>query len=145
MLLSDADFGIVDLRVNKGKADFPNSGEVGRIQLKHQGALDDAWLPLAEESSGTQMLFEMGFHALHVLEWGGVIVVDELEASLHPMLGERLVHLFNDPRTNPNNAQLIFTTHDTNLLGTTIGEPALRRDQVWLTEKSLRGRPHFIL
>ena len=59
----------------------------------------------------------------------------ELEASLHPALAQQIVRQFNDPVSNARNAQLIFTTHDTNLLGTTLGEPALRRDQVWLTEK----------
>jgi hypothetical protein len=49
------------------------------------------------------------------------------------------VRQFNDPATNPRNAQLIFTTHDTNLLGTTDGDPVLRRDQVWLTEKDGEG------
>ena len=66
-------------------------------------------------------------------------MIDELEASLHPSLAQHIVQLFNDPESNPMNAQLIFTTHDTNLLGTTVGEPALRRDQVWLTEKNGEG------
>ena len=47
--------------------------------------------------------------------------------------------MFNDPDTNSLNGQLIFTTHDTDLLGTVLGEPALRRDQVWLTEKNTEG------
>jgi len=66
-------------------------------------------------------------------------VIDELERSLHPLLASRLVQLFNDPTTNPKHAQLLFSTHDTNLLGTTLGEPVLRRDQVWLTEKDPQG------
>jgi AAA15 family ATPase/GTPase len=65
--------------------------------------------------------------------------VDELDASLHPILAQEVVRQFNDPATNPHNAQLIFTTHDANLLGTILGEPALRRDQVWLTEKDNDG------
>ena len=56
-----------------------------------------------------------------------------------PLLAQHIVRQFNDPVTNPRNAQLIFTTHDTNLLGTSVGEPALRRDQVWLTEKDNEG------
>jgi AAA15 family ATPase/GTPase len=58
---------------------------------------------------------------------------------LHPSLARQIVLQFNDPAANPKNAQIIFTTHDTNLLGTTVGEPALRRDQVWLTEKDPEG------
>lgn len=62
---------------------------------------------------------------------GGLLVVDELDAKLHPILTRRLVQLFNNPETNPNQAQLIFATHDTNLLSTEI----FRRDQIWFAEK----------
>jgi hypothetical protein len=55
------------------------------------------------------------------------------------LLALQIVRYMNDPDSNPNNAQLLFATHDTNLLGTTVGEPALRRDQVWLTEKDDTG------
>jgi AAA15 family ATPase/GTPase len=85
------------------------------------------------------MVFEIGLPILEALQSGRVVVVDELESSLHPLLAGRIVRLFNDPATNPLNGQLIFTTHDTDLLGTVLGEPALRRDQVWLTEKDSEG------
>lgn len=65
--------------------------------------------------------------------------MDELESSLHPALALRIVGMFNDPKQNPRGAQLMFATHDTNLLGTLVGEPALRRDQVWFTEKDGDG------
>ena len=138
-LLSDADFGIVDMRVNKADSSNASRRRHRRIQLRHQSGSDDAWLSLDEESRGTQMLFNMGWHILEALRVGGVVVIDELESSLHPILAQRIVRLFNDPSTNRSNAQLIFTTHDANLLGNTIGEPALRRDQVWLTEKDSEG------
>jgi AAA15 family ATPase/GTPase len=76
---------------------------------------------------------------LDALRSGGLLVIDELEASLHPLLGLHIVKRFNDPTSNPRNAQLLFTTHDTNLLGTTLRQPALRRDQVWFTEKDEGG------
>lgn len=70
-----------------------------------------------------------------------MLLVDELEASLHPLLALKVLDLFHDVATNPKNAQLLFTTHDTNLLGTLPGgKPALRRDQVWLTEKDDQGQ-----
>ena len=56
-----------------------------------------------------------------------------------PLAGAPTVRQFNDPLLNPHNAQLIFTTHDTNLVGTVVGEPVLRRDQIWLTEKDEQG------
>jgi AAA15 family ATPase/GTPase len=51
--------------------------------------------------------------------------------------------LFQDPTSNPNGAQLLFTTHDTNLLGTVLGDAPLRRDQVWFTEKDSGGATHL--
>jgi uncharacterized protein len=110
-----------------------------RISLKHQSESDDAWLPFEEESRGTRTLFRMALPILQAIQEGGTLLVDELEASLHPTLAQQIVRQFNDPATNPRNAQLIFATQDTNLLGTTVGQPALRRHQVWLTEKNSEG------
>ncbi|WP_445636928.1 ATP-binding protein [Nostoc sp. DSM 114161] len=84
-----------------------------------------------DESDGTQRLFEMAGLWLYVLQDGEVLLVDELDRSLHPVLSKALLKMFNDPEINKNNAQLIFTTHDTILLDAEI----LRRDQVWFTEK----------
>ena len=89
---------------------------------------------------GTRTLFTNALPILKAIQDGSTLLIDELEASLHPSLAQQIVRQFNDPVTNPNNAQLIFTTHDTNLLGTTLGEPALRRDQVWLTEKDAEAQ-----
>jgi uncharacterized protein len=138
-LLRNADFGIVDLRVRESEPGEGARRKARNVQLKHQSDSDDAWLPLEEESSGTQTVFRLGWPILDTLRSGGLIIVDELESSLHPVLAQKLVRLFNEPSTNPHNAQLIFTTHDTNLLGTTLGEPVIRRDQVWLTEKNNEG------
>ena len=88
---------------------------------------------------GTQMLFHLAGPVFDTLARGGLLVVDELESSLHPLLARHLLHLFQQPDTNPRHAQLLFSTHDTQLLGTTLGEPALRRDQVWLAEKEPDG------
>jgi hypothetical protein len=60
-----------------------------------------------------------------------VLFVDELDARLHPLMTCAIINLFNDKKTNPHNAQLIFTTHDTNLLA----NHTFRRDQIWFTEK----------
>ena len=139
-LLRNADLGIVDLRVEKSEPiEKPRRLPRIRFQLKHQCDTDDAWLPLDQESKGTRTLFRFAYPLLEAIRSGGVLLCDELEASLHPSLAQQIVRQFNDPKTNPHNAQLIFTTHDTNLLGTTFGEPALRRDQVWLTEKDNQG------
>lgn len=87
------------------------------------------------ESQGTQRLFILARPLLQVLRGGGVIVIDEIDARLHPLLTRTIVRLFNSRETNPRNAQLLFTTHDTNLLDARL----LRRDQIWFVEKSQRG------
>ena len=84
-----------------------------------------------QESAGTNKIIDLSGPLFKSLITGGLLVVDELDAKLHPILTRQLVMLFNDPETNPNNAQLIFATHDTNLLSTEI----FRRDQIWFTEK----------
>lgn len=139
-LLRSADIGIVDVKLARSEADDPHR-RIRRpsFQLKHQTGTEDAWLPLNEESKGTQTLFRMGLPIIQAIKQGGVLLIDELESSLHPALAQNIVRQFNDPVSNPENAQIIFTTHDTNLLGTTMGEAALRRDQIWLTEKDTEG------
>jgi uncharacterized protein len=92
-----------------------------------------------EESAGTEKLVYIAGPVLDSLANGRVMVVDELEAHLHPILSLALVRLFNSLETNPKRAQLAFTTHDTNLLDNTL----LRRDQVWFTEKDSRGASHL--
>ena len=87
------------------------------------------------ESSGTNKLFDFAGPIFDTLHNGGVLIVDELDAKLHPLMTQAIIRLFNDPTTNPNNAQLIFATHDTNLL--TYG--GFRRDQIYFTEKDQYG------
>jgi hypothetical protein len=133
-LLRASDLGIEDVKIAEPSDRGP------RVLIKHKGSDDArAWLPLEQESQGTQALFRVAPRVIDTLRDGGLLVVDELEASLHPLLGLHLVRLFNDPSTNPRHAQLVFSTHDTNLLGTMYGSPPLRRDQVWLTEKDEQG------
>lgn len=85
----------------------------------------------AHESTGTQKIFNLATPWLRSLARGSVVFIDELEASLHPLLTRFFVQMFNSPVFNPKNAQLVFVTHDTNLL--THG--GFRRDQIWLCEK----------
>ncbi|UOQ80996.1 AAA family ATPase [Hymenobacter sp. 5414T-23] len=88
-----------------------------------------------DESAGTQKFFAFTGPLLDVLASGAVLMVDELDSRLHPSLVCKIVRLFNSDKTNPNNAQLLFNTHDTNLLSA--GE--FRRDQIWFTEKDHYG------
>lgn len=88
-----------------------------------------------DESSGTRKFFALTGPILDVLENGHILVVDELDSRLHPNLVCKIVSLFNSAELNKNNAQLIFNTHDTNLLHSGL----FRRDQVWFTEKNKLG------
>lgn len=88
-----------------------------------------------DESSGTKKFFALTGPILDVLENGYTLVVDELDSKLHPNLVCKIVSLFNSKDLNQKNAQLIFNTHDTNLLNSGL----FRRDQVWFTEKNKFG------
>lgn len=90
---------------------------------------------LKEESQGTQKLFAYAGPWLDVLAKGKVLIVDELDTSLHPLLMRHLVGLFHNSEANSKNAQLVVTTHDTTLLDSDI----YRRDQIWFAEKDQSG------
>lgn len=83
------------------------------------------------ESSGTQKILDLIGIIYDTLQNGRTLIIDELDAKMHVLLSIEIIKLFNDPETNKNNAQLIFTTHDTHLLSSNL----LRRDQIWFTEK----------
>ena len=83
------------------------------------------------ESEGSQKLFDLTGPIFSTLHSGSVLVVDELDAKMHPLISQYIIRLFNNSESNPHNAQLIFSTHDTHLLSSKL----LRRDQIWFTEK----------
>ena len=87
------------------------------------------------ESDGTLKMFALYPIPQLVLEKGSVLFVDELNARLHPLLVENFIQTFLNPQTNPNQAQLVFTTHDTWQMSTNM----LRRDEIWFTRKDKNG------
>jgi uncharacterized protein len=88
-----------------------------------------------EESKGTQKIFLLVGLLTSTLKYGQVLIIDEFDEKLHPLMSRSIVELFNSNETNPHNAQLIIMTHDTNLLSNKI----FRRDQIWFTEKDRYG------
>lgn len=84
-----------------------------------------------KESDGTRKLFNLSGPIVDTLKNGKALFIDEMDAQLHPLLTIEIVNMFNRPETNPNGAQLVFTTHDTNMLSKKI----LRRDQIVFVEK----------
>ena len=103
------------------------------VFFKHQksDSEDFVLFPLTEESDGTQKLFAYAAPWHDILHNGRVLIVDELDNSFHPHLVRYLLKLIHDPKTNPANGQLVFSTHDTSILDSKI----LRRDQIWFMEK----------
>jgi uncharacterized protein len=88
-----------------------------------------------EESDGTKKIFALSSLLIDTLKNAKILIIDEFDARLHPLMSRSIVELFNSNETNPHNAQLIFMTHDTNLLSNKI----FRRDQIWFTEKDRYG------
>jgi AAA15 family ATPase/GTPase len=88
-----------------------------------------------QESRGTQKLFALSGILINALKEEKILIIDELDASLHPLISRAIIELFNSSQTNPHNSQLIFMTHDTNLLSPKL----MRRDQIWFTEKNRYG------
>ncbi len=84
-----------------------------------------------EESLGTQRLFSLALFIQLTLMNGGLILLDELGTNLHPKITSYIIQLFQNPKTNPKGAQLIFTSHDNTLQRNQL----LRRDEIWFTEK----------
>lgn len=120
------DGGLKSVSINTYHKKFDeNNNEIGNEIFE----LDD------EESLGTRKFFKMSAPILNTLQEGKILIIDELDASLHPMLTKHLIKLFSDKNINTKNAQLIFATHDTNLLKPQI----FKRDQIWFTEKDKYG------
>lgn len=107
-----------------------------RLELSHKDQNGNLVLfKLEEESLGTKAMIALLTPAFKALNQGGIFIVDEIESSLHPLLTLQIIKLFNHKETNPNGAQLLFTTHETHILCSNL----LRRDQIWFSEKNLNG------
>jgi len=156
-MIRDADIGIDDVRVNEVRwedlpepvkrtvlkigADESDAGDhVSAVTLKtvHRSVGSEAPVEFdlqADESNGTLRFFALVGPLLDALSLGSVVVVDEMECSMHPLLTRKLIELFQSPEVNKKGAQLIFATHDSTLM-----DPELfRRDQIWLVEKNREG------
>lgn len=130
-----ADLGIAGIRAEQRRPNDPleiiTSREVYDEQGQPIGMTDFLF---ARESEGTQKFVSLAGPLLDVLKHGKVLVIDEFDARLHPALTQAIVEIFHGP-ANSRNAQLVFATHDTNLLNRSL----IRRDQVWFTEKNEQG------
>lgn len=115
---------------------FPEDLKEVRIRLAHENEMGEkVYFNVEQESLGTRRLLVMLNYIFKVLDEGDLAIIDELDASLHTFAVTAIVELFTNPKINVNGAQLIATTHDTNLLCM----ENLRRDEVWFVEKSRSG------
>jgi uncharacterized protein len=141
-LVTSLDLGIKDIHTVEIPVPDVPGGVLYEIKTSHW-KYDDKGNRVAieyfgideDESAGTQKLFHISGLLINILQTGEILIVDELDARLHPLISCAIVKLFNSPITNPHNAQLIFTTHDTNLLSANM----FRKDQIWFTEKDRYG------
>lgn len=144
--LQAADMAITDFRVIEREinpedlpADMPedmkkiiaDAGPMVRIILRHITDLGLVDLEIVDESAGTQKLFNLSVPLLQSLQEGFVLVIDELNNSLHPTLVRFILNQFHSPRFNTGNAQMVFSTHDTSILS----QELFRRDQIWFCER----------
>ena len=114
----------------------PDVDKLVEIELAHKGKGEGVvYLDLDFESAGTRRLLIILGQTFKALDAGTPILIDELDASLHTYASEAILRLFCSSKTNPNGAQIIATTHDTNLMKSDL----LRRDQLWFAEKNIEG------
>lgn len=135
--LSTFDSSIRGFRVEPIPSDSPEDKKRYRVEALHSmnDSVATASVPLSLESAGTLKMFSLFSPIERVLKNGGVLFVDELNARLHPLLVRNLIITFTNIKTNPNHAQLIFTSHDVWVLTSGV----LRRDEIWFTEKNGDG------
>jgi len=145
-LIKSADIAIQDIQIERKKGFQRNfqinvqSGELETSQIEaeilipkfsHKSGEFKALFSLEQESTGTQKLYALAGPLLDILQKGSIMVIDELDRSLHPLLVRKIIEVFHNPALNKMGAQLMFSTHDATLLDGNL----LRRDQVWLLQK----------
>lgn len=138
--LKAIDLGIQGVRIEKvdnSNEDMETDNERYKIYTHHlnMDTNDFEEIPLNDESSGTVKMISLYYFLNEALEKGKTLFVDEMDAKLHPLLTRYIINLFQDSESNKNNAQLIFTTHDTNALN----KELFRRDQIWFAQKNDKG------
>ena len=131
--INSFDDSIIDIEVEKSSAIDESDSDNYRVFTVHKSDKETsiARISMNEESSGTKKMFSLYQTLLDVLEKGTVFFADELDIKLHPLLMRNILLTFTDKEKNPNNAQLIFTTHNTIYMDMDL----LRRDEIWFVEK----------
>jgi hypothetical protein len=121
----------VDIHVDGFRVERSDDGGSQRVYVKHRLGDREYELRLSEESAGTQKLMGLAGLVLGALEEGGTVLVDELDAKLHPKLLRYVVLLFKDPEANKGGAQLLFTSQDVS----TMRSEVFRQDEIWFAAR----------
>lgn len=130
-LLNQWDFGLHDVRLETLRLMKENKEEEVLLPFGiHRDGEQEKKLPLFSESSGTQAAFVLLAGLLPILADGGVVIFDELESDLHPLMLEPILNLFISHKSNPHNAQILFTSHSMEILN------LLKKGQILLVEKN---------
>ncbi|MCR5081628.1 MAG: ATP-binding protein [Treponema sp.] len=153
--ISDADIGIKDIFQDSHRVKNPDmmlgvpKGAIleevsvktlhSKFNSENEYLEDEKFNLFEDESLGTQKYFYVIGPVIDTLQKGTVLFLDELDASLHPILTQKILSLFNNRDSNPNGAQLIFTSQDTNLLNQNLFD----KEQIWFVEKDKYGSSHI--
>lgn len=121
----------VDVHIDGFRVERDEEERRQRVYVKHRVAGSEYELRLSEESAGTQKLMGLARVILSALEGGGTVMVDELDAKLHPKLLRYVILLFKDPELNKGGAQLVFTSQDVS----TMRNDVFRRDEIWFAAR----------
>ena len=124
-MIQEMDLDIVDFRVEE------KDNEILDVYTKHSADGYEAELDLLDESSGTQKIFGLLPLIAMSLQRGRTLIIDELDAKIHPLLLRHIILMFTDMSINQNGAQLIFTSHDLSTMTSEI----FRRDEIWFAAK----------
>ena len=124
-MIQEMDLDIVDFRVEEKENDMIE------VFTKHRVDDVETELELADESSGTKKLFGLLPFIAASLITGTTLVIDELDAKIHPVLLRHIIMMFNNMEINTHKAQLIFTSHDLS----TMNNDVFRRDEIWFVAK----------
>lgn len=161
-LVNELDTGVGDIQIDKSQFQLPTFvkvlpdelkdvlAQLSNVAMQHNIQQSKIWTTHTilnaqgqivgskkfdmntQESAGTNQIFSLAGLFAIALKIGKILIIDELNARLHTLITQKFVALFNSNQTNPHHAQLVFTTHDTNLLSKEI----FRRDQIWFAEKN---------
>lgn len=134
-LMQSIDPSISQIVLKKFKEPLVDLGTLPFVQRKYKNGIESHLPLLTSEAEGTKKIFAMSPYIFDAIENGDVLIVDEFDSKLHPKLTRKIIEMFHSSHVNKKGGQLIFVTHDTNLLDNSL----MRRDQILFANKGVDG------